>query len=711
MSFITQPSKMASEWTPVKDEGIFENAEVIKDNKGRLFRFGRKRNADFFMYAYMNRGDNNFSTPQTLSVGFFGSSASGGKPSNFRLVQSGNSLVQICVQGTDGKIYVKYLDPEDETVNIWIPIAGPNTVPYKDNKWGVTGIDDNWYFVYGLGTGHGQQEIHYALIPYNLKAESAIPTYGSMNANDTFVDIAGITNLEGQITIIASRARVESGTYSSYQPGEGYRASKFIGTNPQIVQLTDGTLQQMWLTSDGNIHGYAQPDPAAQLSGLIQVTAQAKSFVMKTDSIGTPVIIAHWKDDSIQMCVANGPNGVFTDWIPITNAGLNITHYSASPNFYGGFYVYVSLEMGFTMMCSTTVDDRLNTLPDSKGAANQQLGQIRGLADQLKTMHKGIWDETNTETMASPVKGAMKEINGYKKTLVNWVKDLADALGEEGFKILMDAESLEKTVGAHLHLNDFKPKTALDFLKPEDFKTYIDKGVSVIKDKMGSADYRAQLTLEFGKLVNHMKSLTSMFDMPMPLNIAQLEHHTIPMLEHLPDQVIDHLSKLIPNLDFSPLGNAIDSMDKEIKHKHGPNGLQDEYKLERLFSPETIRIMALASAACKIVASLLNVANKTLPLKVGLGINLVIAASAKARAVVEADVSAGVDAGVGVSVPILGIGVFAGAGAGNGTLLKIDAIWIGLTPALLCPFSALCLSANTILESLIKSNKQFVKVE
>ena len=64
-----------------------------------------------------------------------------------------------------------------------------------------------------------------------------------------------------------------------------------------------------------------------------------------------------------------------------------------------------------------------------------------------------------------------------------------------------------------------------------------------------------------------------------------------------------------------------------------------------------------------------------------------------------------VGVGVGVTIPLIGVGVYAGAGIANGTLLRVNAIKIGLLPALLAPIGALYVTANSILEVMVKIQK------
>jgi len=696
MNSISQPSKKATSWVPVSSAESLENPTITLNSEGKLVLVGRLRDSQIFYYAYRGIGDANFGALKNLNVGFNSTPRTANSITNFRLVQKGNSPVIVCAQGDDGRLYSKYKSVEDESILDWLPFR--NGGVFQNNLWGVCGIDDNSYFIYGLGTDN---VMRYAVSPYVMGPTA--PAFGTLGPAEQILELAGATNITGQLTVTTNLANTSIYVVSSGLPPI---STPRLGSQPQMVQRLDGALQQMWLMPDGNIHGYAQMDPSGPLSGLIQVTAQAQSFKMLADYSGTPVMFAHWTDGSIRMNIANGPNGVFTQWETISEPGLDLESLNVSRDYMGGFTLLVKLKGGLFFMCSTSVDDRQGTLTDSKAPAKAKMQQIRDLAAQIQAPAAN----DIASPMANPVVGALKDVDKYKDTLVHWLKDVAKTIGHEGFELIMDAKSIGTTMKQHIHFNEFKPHTALDYLSPEDLGKWIAKGTSTFKNKIDTGDYKENLISEFTSLVDSMKRLTSLLDMPLPLDPIQLEHHTLPMLQKLPDQVLEHLSKTFPNPDFSALKEAVNAIEKEMSRKDSPDATSNnDYHREVKYSAETIRIMAGASAVCSLAASIVNIVTKTLPLKLGLGINFVVGATVDGKLVAEADASAGVDAGVGVSIPIFGIGVFVGAGAGNGTLVKVDVIWIGLTPALLCPITALCKSANTILEAMISSNKQYVK--
>lgn len=707
MNSISQPNNNASAWVRVNGGGQIRDARILLDANGRMMLIGIEsyERAALMYYAYMNLGEENFSSLKTLPVGFNGQGQQGKKLGNFRLVQGGASSIQICAQDTEGAVYSKYLGPDNASVNQWLPLI--NLEKCKDNQWGLTHIDDNSFYLFGLVRGGNKAS--YAIVPYKMGPTA--PTFGSIATNN-MLTIRGIRGSSGDLVVVGEENGSTFREWSTANLGHP-NSYTMSGVMTQIVRLTNGVLLQFNQCGDGNIRGYSQADSLSPLSSEITIPAQSSTFKLVTDSLGVPSIFAHWYDGSIKMCTGNGPNGAFTDWQTISEPKVPVVSMDVARDFYGGFRVLVTLDNKEMFMCSTIVDDRVGALNDSKAPAKQQMQSMQALTSQITFKTGNLWNKSEVgdqADLASPVIGALKEISGYKDILIHWLKDLATTIGKEGFKLLMDADSLGKTMKSHLHFNDFKPNTALDFLEPKDIRKFIDKGISTFENKAGAPDYKEKLISEFTSLVNHLKTLTTLLNMPMPLNVHQLETHTLPLLKTLPEQVVEHLSRLFPNPDFSKLEDAVNAMSADIAAKTRSNGgsNSNDYKLETLFSTKTIRIMAGASAICSVAASIITIVTKSLPLKLGLGINFVVAATAKGRAVAEVDVSGGVDAGVGVSIPILGIGVFAGAGAGNGTLVKVDVIWIGLTPALLCPFSALCLSANTILEGMISSNKQYV---
>ncbi|MCR9171154.1 MAG: hypothetical protein NXI10_01585 [bacterium] len=697
MKSISQPSKKASPWVPVPSAEGMINPTITLNSEGKLVLVGRLQDNKAFYYAYRSIGDDNFGSINNMGVGFYNQPRTANSITNYRLVQKGNSPVILCGQGDDGRLYSKFKSLEDESILNWLPFT--NGGVFQNNLWSVCGIDDNAYFIYGLGTDN---VMRYAVCPYVMGKTA--PAFGTLGAPQQILELCGATNIEGQLTVTTNLA--DTSIYMVSSSSNPISAPR-IGSQPQMVMRLDGALQQMWLMPDGNIHGYAQLDPSGPLTGLIKVTAQAQSFKMISDYSGTPVMFAHWKDGSIKMNVANGPNGVFSEWETISESGLELDSFNVTRDYMGGFTLLVHLKSDLFFMCSTSVDDRQGTLTDSKAPAKAKMQQIQELAAQIP-----LESENNSATpMASPVVGALKDVDKYKDVLVDRLKDIAKAVGNEGFDLIMDAESIGTTMSSHLDFNKFKPHTALDFFTPSDLEKWIGKGISTFKNKVDTGDYKNNLIGAFTELIESMKRLTNLLDMPLPLDRVQLEHHTLPMLQKLPDQVLEHLSKTFPNPDFSALKNAVNAMEKESNRRQSPYQAADKnYKREQKYSAETIRIMAGASAACSLVASIINIVTKTLPLRLGLGVNFVVGATVDGKLVAEVDASAGADAGIGFSIPIFGIGVYVGAGAGNGTLVKVDVIWIGLTPALLSPITALCKSANTILEAMIASNKQHVQV-
>ena len=702
-----------TQWQTISEQCDLTGIQLYKDEKGTLFLAGLTATGELEVQS-MPQGKPDFGDKLTL-----GNAPGAGlnKIIVHRTVQFGKAPLIWLVQGDDGKLFRNF---GTLSAPNWVPLNF--AVPTGIN-WGGVGISEQEFYLYGI---NDKGILTFAKTTFTPPAGQAPPTWTSVpnrfhndegwsdwpNPPDVSYPITEVTatlNIDGEIEFgIYAPRNGNDATYYKPSMGDGYwNLTWRYGHGAQLLLSPDGKIMDFRRADEGTLsyrYHWDYFDSHINRVGR-PVGGNVAQWKVLTDSIGNPLIFARNADNTIGMIHGGGDNNGFTSWGQPFGGEITITDFDVAVNGYGRLQMIVIDSKGALLTISGMIDDsKIFHDAETKVAAKTKILTINQSAKQVN--YHAVQPNLSSEPADDGKKHSIRELMPYRQPMVTSVKKVADHIKGEGYELLLGKDSFGKMIEAHVSMNDFKPGNVLQYVKPAHFTTLANKAklqlLDQFKNPQERVDYQTRLITEMTTLAQCIDRLSTHIGLPLPVDVDHFVQHTLPMVKVLPDAAIKKIKSYLPDPDFSQFSAALDGMEAEK-----PDGVMSmaEDGTFASYSEKTVLILAGVSAVCKLISGLLKVVYKGLPLKVGLGVNFIITASGKARLVAEADISGGGAVGIGVSVPIVGIGIYAGAGAANGTLLKLDVIWIGLLPVFLAPIDALCMTAHDVIETVIKIDK------
>ena len=524
---------------------------------------------------------------------------------------------------------------------------------------------------------------------------------------DYAAEIVGGMNVDQKFTLVTRDSRLEmkmlrdmnedvmihSTSVEHPMPPIAYSAFASFGTDLKMIMDQDGNLLLFANETDGDLSYRSQAGPGTQWragEGPRSFGSNLKAYGPFTNSIGVLGVWAIGADDTLYLTQQGEGNNGFEPWTQPFGTDLKVQEVAVGISSFGNLQLLIKDQDGNLLTCSGDLDDSQDDSGlNAKDNASGSLQTLQELTD------------------ATPIKEGQpnpkaSQITPYKSPIVDWITSLGDLIGEDGYETLMKAESLGQLIESHLKMNDFSPATVLDYMEADEFVALANRTKFIFASTFENGEdrkvYQDHLLAEFSAMARSVEKIADHLGIFLPIDVDHFIGHTLALLETLPDVIFKELLAHLPKVDFSTLHEVADKITA------APSTMATTGTVHH-YDPGTIRKMAFASGACTILSGILKLIYKSLPMKVGLGLNLAVTANGKARGVAEGDVSAGVAEGAGVTVPILGIGIYLNGGMGNGTLLNLEAIWVGIVPAILAPIGVLLDTTAQVLEAEIKIEK------
>lgn len=676
-----------SDWTMLEEGSSLNQLHMASDGKGTLFVAGIDEKETLFVRQCL------LGSPKFLD----GIQWSGtGKCKTVRAIKTASApntpLVWIA-QNAAGQLYRRF-DGDDS--GHWVTLGNH---AFTD-AWDVLNVDGSTLLLYGLrvdGTPmianttyaqpHTQDALNWLEKPVE-KIEVELQQDGWSISGENVVHTMQATELSAHINIYGELCM--SAVVPSKYPGTWYYAEErtvdrsktwqqlpTFGHASQMTRNRNGAVMQFVKTKQNGISYMSTLNPAAGWNKeLHSLGGDFEQWRVFTDTLGVITLVGLDKWNQLQICKEDDSQKGFSNWEPLLDSDVKIKSFAIGIN-------------GDAKLQLVVADSNGNLLTVSERVLNCSA------VNEQQSPPDAITPSANQITFeASEPHPDADLIAPYREHIGSWLRSLGDKIGEDGYKKLLDAKSLEELIDAHLSLNDFDPGNVLDYMSPEHYALLVNKTHAILADKYIDESeceaYIDSFITTMSELMDSVHKLSKHLGIPLPLCPEHFKRHTLQMLKEIPDAIIKKLSSHLDYLNLDVVHQTIGQITSATASEH---------------SEQTTKNTAQCAGLLRVTSGALKLVYNSIPLTVGLGLNIAITASAQCSNTLQGSNSIGSAKGSGSTLPLSGNGANIGAGIGNGTLFKLDAVWLGLVPAVLAPVGVLCDIAADMLEAEITISK------